>query len=145
MEARATFTGGRHFDVSLQPSEYRFDIDTPPSEGGEGKGARPMELLLAGMAGCTGVDIVSILEKARQEVTGFEVVVSGQRTSEFPMVFTDIQVEYLVRGRNISEDAVKRAIDLSETKYCSASAMLGKTAKITSSYKITEDAPAAAI
>ena len=139
MEAKATFTAGRHFDVSLG-SGYRFDIDASPDQGGEGRGARPMELLLAGLAGCTGMDIVSILEKSRQEMTGFEVVVTGERAKDYPMVFTEIAVEYVIRGRNISEDAVKRAIELSETKYCSASAMLGKTAKITSSYRIEEDA-----
>ncbi len=138
MKAKATYTGGRHFDVDLS-SGYRFEIDTAPEHGGTGKGARPMELLLAGMAGCTGMDIVSILEKSRQEITGFEVAVTGERAKDYPMVFTDIQVEYVIRGQNISEEAVKRAIELSETKYCSASAMLGKTAKITSSYRIVED------
>lgn len=139
MEAKAVFTEGRHFDVSLG-SGYRFEIDTAQEQGGTGRGARPMELLLAGMAGCTGMDIVSILEKSRQQMTGFEVIVGGERATEYPMVFTEIRVEYVIRGRDISEDAVKRAIELSETKYCSASIMMGKTAKITSSYRIEEEA-----
>ena len=104
-----------------------------------------MELLLAGVAGCTGMDIVSILEKSRQEMTGFEVVVTGERAKDYPMVFTEIAVEYVIRGRNISEEAVKRAIELSETKYCSASIMMGKTAKITTTYRIEEDVAAAAL
>ncbi len=143
MKAKVTYTGGRHFDVSLGGSGYRFEIDGAPSQGGTGHGARPMELLLAGMAGCTAFDIVDILEKSRQEITGFEVGVTAERAPDWPKVFTSIQVEYVVRGRNISEDAVKRAIHLSETKYCSASIMLGKTAKITSTYRIEEEVPAA--
>jgi len=138
MAVKATHVKGMRFDMTLG-SGYRFDIDASPEDGGTGPGARPMELLLAGLAGCTGMDVVSILEKARQELTGFEVVVNGERRKEYPMIYTDIHVEYVIRGRNISEEAVKRAIELSQTKYCSAEAMLEKSAKITSSYRI-EDA-----
>ncbi len=137
MEARATHVKGLHFDVTLGRG-YRFEIDEAPKHGEPATGAGPMELLLAGLAGCTGMDIVSILDKQRQDITGFEVVVNGERRNEYPMIFTDIHVEYVIRGRNISEDAVKRAIELSETKYCSAEAMLEKSAKITSSYRIEQ-------
>ncbi len=138
MEAKATLTQGMHFDVSVG-SGYHLEIDASPEQGGTGRGARPMELLLAGLAGCTALDVISILRKSRQEVTGFEVVVNGDRAEQDPKVYTHIRVEYVVRGHHISEDALQRAIRLSEEKYCSASAMLGKTAKIGTSYRIIEE------
>jgi putative redox protein len=98
----------------------------------------PMELLLLGLAGCTGYDIVAILEKKRLDLKNFQVKVRGMRAEDYPMVYTDIEVEYLFWGSGISEKAVEQAIELSETKYCSASVMLGKTANITSSYQIFE-------
>ncbi len=138
MEATVTLTDGMHFDVKLG-SGYRLDIDAAPESWGTGRGGRPMELLLAGLGGCTAVDVVSILRKARQEVTGFEVQVEGDRREEDPKVYTHIRVKYLIRGRNLSEDAVRRAINLSETKYCSASAMLGAVAKIEFSYHLLQE------
>ncbi len=137
MEAKANLTEGMHFDVSLG-SGYHLELDTPPDHGGTGRGGRPMELLLAGLAGCTGLDVVDIMRKSRQDINGLQVLVNGERATDYPMVFTHIRVEYVVRGRNISEDALQRAIKLSEEKYCSASAMLGKTAKIETSYRIEE-------
>lgn len=110
---------------------------------GESKGFGPMELLLVGLAGCTGMDVIDILRKKKQDVTAFEVRVSGVRADEYPMVYTSIDVEYVVTGRDISPDAVARAIELSESKYCSVSAMLGKTAEIKTSYTIAESEPAA--
>jgi putative redox protein len=98
----------------------------------------PMELLLLGLAGCTGYDVVSILEKMRQPPDEFKVVVRGIRAKDYPMVYTQIEVEYHLWGTGITEKAVKQAIELSETKYCSASVMLGKTAEIRSSFKIYE-------
>ena len=96
----------------------------------------PMELLLLGMAGCTGYDVVAILEKKRQPLKNLRVKVRGKRADDYPMVYTDIEIEYSFWGSKISKKAVEQAIELSETKYCSASVMLGKTAKITSNYKI---------
>ena len=96
----------------------------------------PMELLLLGLAGCTGYDVVSILEKKRQPLKDFQVKVRGKRADDYPMVYTHIEVEYLLWGEGLSEKAVVQAIELSEEKYCGASIMLGKTAKITSSYQI---------
>lgn len=98
----------------------------------------PMELLLLGMAGCTGYDIVSIMNKKRQQLKDLKVKVRGKRADDYPMVYTDIEVEYIFWGTGLSEKAVVQAIDLSEQKYCSASVMLGETAKISSSYKINE-------
>ena len=96
----------------------------------------PMELLLIGMAGCTGIDVVNILEKKRQPLESFQVKVRGKRADDYPMIYTEIEVEYLLWGNGLSPKAVEQAIQLSEEKYCSASIMLGKTAKIRSSYQI---------
>jgi putative redox protein len=98
----------------------------------------PMELLLLGLAGCTGYDIVSIMGKKRQPLKDLKVKVRGRRADDYPMVYTDIEVEYLFWGKGLSVKAVEQAIELSENKYCSASVMLGKTANITSSYQIIE-------
>jgi putative redox protein len=95
-----------------------------------------MELLLAGMAGCTGADVASILEKKRQPLQRFEVRVRGRRSETHPRVYSEIQVEYFLWGENLEIKAVERAIELSEEKYCAASAMLGAVAKIRSSYRI---------
>ena len=96
----------------------------------------PMQLLLTGLAGCTGIDIISILKKKRVTPTDFKVKVRGKRADKFPMVYTDIEVEYLLWGDNLKVRDVEQAIKLSEQKYCSVSIMLGKTSKISSTYKI---------
>ena len=138
MEARITLAGGMRFDVVLG-SGYEMQIDASREAGGEGLGARPMELLLAGLAGCTGMDVIGMMRKARQEVTGYDIRVTGERASDYPMVYTSIDVEHVVRGRGISEEALKRAIHLSDTKYCSATGMLGTVAKINTGYRIIEE------
>jgi len=96
----------------------------------------PMQLLLVGLAGCTGIDIVSILQKKKITPTDFKVKVRGKRAEKIPMVYTDIEVEYLLWGDSLKVRDVEQAIKLSEQKYCSVSIMLGKTAKIDSTYKI---------
>jgi putative redox protein len=96
----------------------------------------PMQLLLVGLAGCTGIDIISILQKKNITPTDFKVKVRGKRAEKFPMVYTDIEVEYLLWGDDLKIREVEQAIKLSEHKYCSVSIMLGKTAKISSTYKI---------
>lgn len=117
-------------------SGHHLVLDGGIGGGGKNHGASPMELLLAGMAGCTGMDVIDILRKKRQAVSGLEVKVEGKRAETHPMVYTDIQVTYLVRGKDISQKAVEDAIHLSETKYCGAGVMLGKTAKINTRYEI---------
>lgn len=99
-------------------------------------GISPMEMLLVGLAGCTGVDIVDILEKKRQPLKALKVKVRGNRCEEYPKIFTEIEVTYLIWGDDIDPQAVERAIQLSEEKYCSVSAMLRSAAKIKSSYQI---------
>ncbi len=103
-------------------------------------GISPMEMILAGVAGCTGVDIVDILGKKRQPVKALKVKVRGKKREEYPKIFTEIEVTYLIWGENIDPHAVERAIQLSEEKYCSVSAMLRQTVEIHSNYQIMSPA-----
>lgn len=103
------------------------------------KSPTPMELLLISLGGCTGADIVSILEKKRQQVTNYEIEVRGERRAEHPRIYTSIEIIHHVRGRNIDPKAVAHAIELSETKYCSVSAMLKAAATVTARFEITEE------
>jgi putative redox protein len=99
-----------------------------------------MELLLVGLGGCTGMDVISILRKKREPVTGYEVHVSGIRAEDHPMVFVEITVEHIVTGHEIQPEAVARAIQLSKERYCGAGAMLGKVAHLTHTFRIVEAA-----
>jgi putative redox protein len=99
-------------------------------------GVGPMHLLLTAVAGCTGMDIVSILQKKRYDLTDMQVQVSGKRATDYPMIWTEIHITYLIWGDGLTPKDVEQAIELSETKYCSVGIMLGKSAKITSEYKI---------
>lgn len=101
--------------------------------------ASPMELLLISLGGCTGADVISILEKKRQRVTAYEIEVRGQRRDEHPRIYTNIEVIHKVKGHNIDEKAVAHAIELSETKYCSVSAMLSAAATIRSRFEIVQE------
>ena len=114
-------------------------LDASVKAGGQNHGPSPMELLLLGMAGCTGIDVVDILKKKRLAVTGLEVRVEGTRAQTHPMVYTSIDVIYTIRGKDIPARAVEQAIHLSEYKYCSAGVMLGKTAQINSRYEIVAE------
>jgi putative redox protein len=114
-------------------------MDGGPDVGGEDAGARPYDLLLVGLAGCTGMDVISILRKKRQRVTGFWIDVDGQRSSEHPKVYTQIAVHYHVQGTGIDPAAVERAIQLSETTYCSAIASLRASATVSSAFTIHPD------
>jgi putative redox protein len=114
---------------------HQLTVDASKENGGDARGPKPIELLLTGLAGCTAMDIISILQKKREPVTGLEVYVEGVRASEHPMIYTDIAVVYRVRG-NVRPESVARAIELSETKYCGAHAMLSKSAKITFRFEI---------
>jgi putative redox protein len=135
MEAKVTWVEDKRF-VGQASSGHAVVLDG----SAEKLGPSPMELLLIGMAGCTAYDIVSILEKKRQEVAGLEVTARAERAEEPPRVYTRIEIEYLVRGRAIKPKAVEDAIRLSKEKYCSASIMLGKTAQISTSYRIEDGA-----
>jgi len=106
------------------------DENRPPG------GPTPMQLLLMGLAGCTSMDVLSILKKKRQPLTGLQVKVTGERREEHPKIFTKIHLEFIVKGQGVTPQAVERAIELSQEKYCSAAAMLKEAAEITTSYQI---------
>lgn len=137
MQARVKWVGNMSF-LGESDSGHSVVMDGPPESGGRNMGIRPMEMLLLGMGGCTAFDVVSILKKARQEIFDVDVELTANRAEDEPKVFTSIHAHFIVRGRNIRELQVQRAIDLSAEKYCSASIMLGKTAKITHDYEIQE-------
>jgi len=124
--------------VAQSDSGHALVIDGPPELGGHNIGPRPMELLLMGMGGCTAIDVVNILRKARQELRGCELQIDAERADSDPKVFTTIQIHFILTGKNLGIKHVERAIHLSAEKYCSASIMLGKTAQITHTFELRE-------
>jgi len=137
VEAKITMIEGMELKGEAS-SGHNVTMDTDEAYGGRNAGFRPMELILVGLGGCTGMDVLSILRKKRQNLTGLEIRVKGERAESHPKVYRVIEVEYIVKGKGISEEAVKRAIQLSEEKYCSVEAMLRPQVRITSSYRIIE-------
>ena len=125
--------------VGESSSGHCVVMDGPPEHGGRNLAVRPMEMVLLGLGGCTAFDVVSILQKARQQVTDCVVELNAERADGIPAVFTRIHVKYLVRGQGLSTKHVKRAVDLSAEKYCSVSIMLAKTASISHEFEILED------
>jgi len=121
-------------------SGHHLTLDAAEHAGGHNAGFLPMELLLVGLAGCTGMDVLTILRKKRQDVTAYEVHVTGIRAEEHPMVFVAITVEHIVTGHHVQPEAVARAIQLSEQRYCGAGAMLGKVAHLTHTFRLVEAA-----
>ena len=138
VEAKVKLAGGMQFE-GVASSGHRLIMDADDESGGQNKGFRPMELLLVGFGGCTGMDVISILRKKRQNVTGLEMNVKGERADSHPHVYTDIHIEYVVRGKEIQKEAVERAIALTLDKYCSVGATLAKAGTITHSYRIVEE------
>ena len=124
--------------VGKSDSGHAVVMDGPPEIGGEDLGVRPMEMLLLGMAGCTMIDVVSTLEKMREHLSDCQTKVSADRGEEYPKVFTNIHVHFIMRGKKLNPSKVEKAIKLSAEKYCSASIMLGKTAVITHDFEIIE-------
>jgi putative redox protein len=122
--------------VANDDKGHSIVIDSSKEHGGEGSAFTPMQLLLVALGSCTGVDVVNILQKQRQKLTGFEIVVSGERVSEYPRVYGKVHVEYKLKGENLRDKAVRTAIQLSEDKYCSVGATIGKTAKMSHSYSV---------
>jgi putative redox protein len=98
-----------------------------------------MELLLIGIGGCAGMDIVSILKKKKQDITGIEITIKGGQADTYPKKYTDISLEFIVRGKDISEEAVKRSIELSMNKYCHVKASLEGSAKVSFTYTVIQD------
>ena len=130
----ATWTGGRRF-VHTSASGHGLVTDTTEEFGGSGTAPSPMELIILGLIGCTGIDVSSILERMREPMRGLEVTATYQRAETHPKIYTKIHLSYVLKG-GLDEKKVRRAIDLSESKYCSVSAMLGHTTDITHEYVI---------
>jgi len=136
-ETKATIHfAGNDFFIGVTPSGHAQVIETDSERA---SAATPMELVLLALGSCTGVDVISILKKKRQQVTGYSIEVEGERRAEFPRSYTQLNVRHIVRGYNVSEQAVARAIELSDTKYCSVAATLRSGAKIVTSYEIIEE------
>jgi putative redox protein len=124
--------------VAETGSGHLLAMDGAPDGGGRNLAPRPMETVLAGAGGCTAYDVVLILKRGHQQVTGCQVKIDAQRADTEPKVFTRIHMHFTVSGRSLNEAAVARAIQLSHEKYCSASAMLAKTAQMTTGFDIVE-------
>jgi len=137
MNAKVTYTSGMQF-IGEASSGHAIVMDANHEVGGGDTGLRPTELLLIGIGGCSGMDVISILKKKRQDVTGLEINIEGSKAESHPKKFTTMHVHYIVKGNAVSEEAVTRAVDLSMDKYCSVKASLEPTVKITYSYEIIE-------
>jgi putative redox protein len=137
MDASLKWQGGMKF-IATADSNHDVILDSDPSVGGTDLGSRPMELILEGLAGCTAMDVISIMRKKRQNVTGYEVTAHAERANQHPKVFTAIEIKYTFWGKNIDPKAVERAIELSEQIYCPAQAMLAQVVPIKLSYQIIE-------
>lgn len=138
MKASVDWIGNASFRVT-SGSGHCVQLDGPPDHGGENLGPRPMEMILMGLGGCSSFDVMSILKKSRQDVTACHAELEAERADAVPSVFTKIHLHFVVSGRNLKENLVKRAVSLSAEKYCSASIMLEKAdVEITHSHEIRE-------
>ena len=124
--------------VGKSDSGHTITMDGPPESGGENLGVRPMEMLLLGVAGCTMIDVVTTLKKMRQDLSHLETKINAERATDHPKVFTDIHIQFIVKGKDLDPKKVDKAITLSAEKYCSASIMLGETATITHDFEVIE-------
>jgi putative redox protein len=137
MDCKVSWHEGMSF-IAETGSGHLVAMDGAPEAGGRNLAPRPMEMLLVGAGGCASFDVVVILQRGRQDITGCEVKIQADRADTDPKVFTTINMHFIVTGRALKTDAVERAIKLSAEKYCSASVMLGKTATITHSFEVRE-------
>ena len=135
IKAKVIFSGDDLF-IGVTPSGHAQVIDTNSQRA---SAASPMELLLIALGSCTGVDVISIMKKKRQDVTDYRIEVTGERRTEHPRAYTRMNVRHVVRGRNLSATALAQAIELSEEKYCSVAATLRPTVEIVSRFEIIED------
>ncbi len=135
MDAKVTW-GGRLTFTGTAETGFEVPLGADPKVGGDNDGFRPMELMAISLAGCTAMDVISIIQKKRQDVTGYEVKVHAEQANEFPKVFTDATIEYHVTGNDVDEKAVLRAMELSALRYCPAQAMLSQVFPIALKYFI---------
>ena len=141
MKARVQWLDGRAF-VGESGSGHAVVMDGSPESGGRNIGVRPMEMMLLGLGGCTAFDIVMILERMREKVTGLDIALEGERATEDPKVFTQVRLVYRVTGHKLKPTNVERAVNLSAEKYCSATAMFAKSATIEHRFEIIEEGEA---
>ena len=137
MKARVKWVEDMMF-MGESGSGHAVIMDGPPALGGKNMGIRPMEMMLLGLGGCTSFDVMLILQRSRQEVTDCVAELSAERAETDPKVFTKIHIHFVVTGKDLKEKMVERAVELSATKYCSASLMLAQTVDITHDYEIVE-------
>ena len=138
VKASVKLIGGLKFSASAD-SGHEVLMDGPSEHGGQDSAARPMELLLMGLGGCTGMDAISIMRKKKQDVTGLTINLTGTRADEHPMRFENVVLEFVVKGKGLDEKAAKRAIELSMEKYCSVKFTIEKETNVTYSYKVEEE------
>lgn len=138
MDVTLNWKGRLSFEGAAD-SGFAQKLDAEAAAGGDNKAARPMEFIALGLAGCTGMDVISILQKKKQPVMDFQVKVHAERAEQHPKVFSHAMIEYLVTGKNVDEAALLRAIELSAEKYCPAQAMLSKAFPIQMEYKIFDE------
>jgi putative redox protein len=143
-EVKVRWSGGRQL-IGWDEAGHGMVMDASKEHKGEGTGVRPLEVFLYGLAGCTAMDVISILEKKRQDVRGLEIEVEAtQRTDDYPKIYTDILLRYIVTGFGVTDVAVARSIELSEEKYCSVNGMLGPQVTVRTEFEVHEaDAPEA--
>lgn len=139
MECTVRWTGDGMTFLAETGSNHVVAMDGAPDGGGRNLAPRPMEMVLLGTGGCTAYDVVVILKKSGQQVTGCEVKLAAERAETDPKVFTKIHMQFTVRGRALKKNLVEHAVRLSHEKYCSASAMLGKTAEITRDVQVVDE------
>jgi len=137
MKAKIKLIDGIAF-AGVSDSNHWVTLDGPEEFGGFSAGSRPMELILLGLAGCAAMDVLSILKKKRVQLSDFGMEIDAERTEDYPKVFTDIKLYYLFTGKNIRPSDIERSIELTEEKYCGATAMLKNAVKITHDYQIVE-------
>jgi len=134
---RVKWNGKRRF-VGWDEAGHGVVMDATPEHKGDGSGPRPLELVLYALGGCTGIDIVSILEKQRQDVVDFELDITAEQREEPPRLYRHITIEYIITGRELKPSMVERAIKLSEEKYCSVRAMFGPETRLETTYRIVD-------
>jgi putative redox protein len=138
VEAKVTLLDNMRF-TGTASSGHTLIMDADEASGGHNTGFRPMELLLVGFGGCSGMDVISILRKKKQRVSGLEINVKGEKSDAAPKIYKEVHIEYVVKGAGVEKTAVERAISLSLEKYCSVGATLARAGTITHSYRIVEE------
>ena len=135
MQVRINWIEQRTFEAETE-SGHRITMDGPPDHGGRNLAARPMEMILVGLGGCSAFDVVEILEKSRQKIQDCQIQINAERADEIPAVFTKIHMHFVISGDGLNENHVKRAVELSIEKYCSVVKMLRPNVEITFDYKL---------